>query len=555
MGQHYSNEENILLLEKLISDWESETVEFKQASNDFDTGKIGRYLSALSNEANLGGNDAAWLVFGVDDKTRSVVGTNYRTETDRLNSLKLQMTSGSEPSMTFRSIRVVDHRSDRVVMFEIPAAPPGMPISWGGHYYARSGESTVPLSLDKLDAIRNQAVLRDWTAQVVEDADVDDLSDEALAVARDAFAQKNSTRIDWETVNSWSDERFLAHAGLLTKRGLNRAAILLLGKPESAYLLSPHTAEITWRLAEEERAYEHFTIPFILATSEAYGRIRNYKMRLLPPNELVQREIEKYEQGSVLEAIHNCIAHQDYSRYSRIILIEHPDKLEFINAGSFFEGSPDEYAVGGHMPRQYRNPALVNAMTNLNMIDHLGYGIEKMNRSQAGRYLPLPEYDLDNPEEVRLTIYGRVVDEGYTRLLMQHGDLPFDEVLALDRVQKGRPISDAMFRRLKRKGLVEGKRPKLRVAAAVAEATGTKARYLEQRGKPDEYCMALVNDYLVRHGCAARVELAQLLYPHMPVELTPEQQANKVDNLLRKMRKEKKIRSVRQNGKRVWILA
>lgn len=60
----------------------------------------------------------------------------------------------------------------------------------------------------------------------------------------------------------------------------------------------------------------------------------------------------------------------------------------------FFEGTPDEYAIEAHMPHRYRNTTLVTAMTELNMIDHLGYGIERMNRSQASRYLPLPEYDL-----------------------------------------------------------------------------------------------------------------------------------------------------------------
>ena len=70
----------------------------------------------------------------------------------------------------------------------------------------------------------------------------------------------------------------------------------------------------------------------------------------------------------------------------------------------FFEGTPDEYAIEAHMPHRYRNTTLVTAMTELNMIDHLGYVIERMNRSQASRYLPLPGYDLSNPSEVRLTI-------------------------------------------------------------------------------------------------------------------------------------------------------
>ena len=163
-----------------------------------------------------------------------------------------------------------------------------------------------------------------------------------------------------------------------------------------------------------------------------FSCICNMKVQLAPPDELVRREVEKYDQKSVLEAMHNCIAHQDYSQASRVSVTEYPDRLEFVSVGSFYEGEPEEYAVEVHVPRRYRNPALVQAMTQLNMIDHLGYGIERMNHSQASRYLPLPDYDLSNPCEVRLTIYGSVVDESYTRMLMARSDLPFEGVLALD---------------------------------------------------------------------------------------------------------------------------
>lgn len=283
MAKPTSNESNLALLESLIRNWEDETIEFKEASNDFDTDKIGRYVSALSNEANLSDEQSAWLVFGVRNKTREVVGTGYRTDPDRLDGLKRQINDGTDPSMTFRSIRVVDHANGRVVMFEIPAAPKGMPIAWKGHWYARAGENLTNLSIGKLDAIRGQGHLLDWTAQIVEDAEVSDLSQEAMAVARRAFAEKNSSRIPTETIEGWSDEQFLKHVGLMTKRGITRACMLLLGKPESAYLLSPLMAELTWKLVGQETAYEHFTTPFILATTQLYSRIRNIKIRLLPP--------------------------------------------------------------------------------------------------------------------------------------------------------------------------------------------------------------------------------------------------------------------------------
>ena len=124
-------------LEKLIHDWENEVVEFKQAGNDYKTDKIGEYFSALTNEANLRGLEKAWLIFGVNNKSRKVVGSEYRQEPERLQNTKMQIAENTEPSVTFRNIHELVHPDGRVILFEIPAAPRGMPIAWKGHYYAR----------------------------------------------------------------------------------------------------------------------------------------------------------------------------------------------------------------------------------------------------------------------------------------------------------------------------------------------------------------------------------------------------------------------------------
>jgi len=131
------------LLKALITTWENEVVEFKQAGNDYSTDKIGEYFSALANEANLRGTERAWLVFGVHNRSRTVVGSDYRTEPIRLQSTKMQIAENAEPSVTFRNIYELQHPQGRVVLFEIPPAPRGMPIAWKGHYYARAGESLI----------------------------------------------------------------------------------------------------------------------------------------------------------------------------------------------------------------------------------------------------------------------------------------------------------------------------------------------------------------------------------------------------------------------------
>ena len=122
------------LLSELITTWENEVVEFKHAGNDYSTDDIGKYFSALANEANLRGTESAWLIFGVNNQTRSVVGSDYRPQSERLHSLKMQIAENAEPRMTFRDIHELHHADGRVVLFEIPAAPRGIPIAWKGHY-------------------------------------------------------------------------------------------------------------------------------------------------------------------------------------------------------------------------------------------------------------------------------------------------------------------------------------------------------------------------------------------------------------------------------------
>jgi ATP-dependent DNA helicase RecG len=333
-----------------------------------------------------------------------VVGSDYRPEPERLHGLKNQIAQSTEPSITFRDIHVLQHVQGRVVLFEIPPAPRGIPIAWKGHYFARAGESRTSLGLDKLDEIRQQTLLMDWSAQLVPGATLADLDDAAVGKARESFAKKYANRITLEEVIGWPLATFLDRARLTQGGQITRATLLLLGKAESAYRLSPHPAQLTWSLEGPERAYEHFGLPFLLNTTQLYQRIRNIQLRILPQDELLPVEVPKYDQKIVLEALHNCIAHQDYSRNGRVVVTEQPDRLIFANEGGFFEGQPHEYIEGTKIPRRYRNPFLAQAMAELNMIDTMGYGIRDMYAGQARRYFPMPDYDLNEPGAVKMTL-------------------------------------------------------------------------------------------------------------------------------------------------------
>ena len=141
----------------MISNWEDETVEFKEANNDYDKDKIGRYFSALSNEANLRNVQCGWLIFGIKEKGKKIVGTNYR-EKKGLDTLKHEISLQTTGGISFVEIYEVEKEGKRIIMFQIPAATAGIPTGWKDQYYAREGDSLVPLSLEKWIVFVNRVI-------------------------------------------------------------------------------------------------------------------------------------------------------------------------------------------------------------------------------------------------------------------------------------------------------------------------------------------------------------------------------------------------------------
>jgi ATP-dependent DNA helicase RecG len=318
----------------------------------------------------------------------------------------------------------------------------------------------------------------------------------------------------------------------------------------------PAVAEITWKLEMEEKAYEHFGTPLLLNTTKVLQNIRNVKYKFFPDNELLATTVNKYDTRTILEALHNCIAHQDYSFHSRIIVTERIDKLIFSNAGSFYEGSPAEYAGGEKTPERYRNQWLANAMVNLGMIDRLGYGIHTMYIAQRNRFFPLPDFLLSEPQKVVLQIYGHTIDENYSKLLIERKDLPLSQVVLLDSVQKKLAITDDAASMLKKEKLIEGRKPNFYVAASVAAATNEKAAYIKNKAFDKTYYKTLVIEFLTKYHKASRIEIDTLLMDKLSNILDDTQKRTKIRNLLYEM--SKKDNTIENESKStaspIWVL-
>ena len=525
---------------------EDEVVEFKKAENNFDFDDLGKYFSALSNEANLRDKDFGWLVFGVYDKTREILGTSYKNGMKSLQKLKYDLSQHTTDRNTFRDIYELEVEGRRVLMFQIPAAPRGIPMAWQGHFYARRGESLVALDMSKYEEIRRQTTGFDWSSQIVDGATIADLDEKAIKEAREGYKEHYPNQK--KEVDTWSDEVFLNKAKLTIDGRITNTAILLLGKPESLHYIN-HIGEIVWRLAGKDNVGQVFTIPFLLTTTEVMHKIRNYPFKIFPNNSFLPGEGMKYDNEVILEALHNCIAHQNYAENARIIVIERENELEFRNSGGFYDGTYEDYITGERIPKKYRNPFLAQAMANIKMIDTEGFGIHKMFVSQKDRYLPMPDYDKSDNDTVVLTLPGTVIDENYSLLLLENSDIDLATTVLLDKVQKGKAISDDAIKMLRKKGLIEGRKPHLYVSKQIAKVTNKQIEYTLRKGFNDEECKEWILKALNDHKILSRKQINELLWNKLPIDFTDTQRINKIGNLLMRMKRDG---TIKVDEKRMW---
>ena len=536
------------LLEELVAHpIETQWIEFKMGAGSITTDQIGEYISAMSNGATISNEAFGYLVWGVDDDTHEVKGTNFCFTTAKQGNqdLELWIRNLLHPKINFE-IFEFKYYDKNVIMFRVPAAK-GEPTHFKKKPFIRIGSNKTDLRNfpEYVRIIYNS--LEDWSAKIIDRASILDLETDAIAVAREKFKEKSSKAKYYNEIDNWDTQTFLDKAKVTINGKITNTAILLLGKEEASHYILPSIAEITWKLETEEKAYEHFSCPLLLNTSQVLKNIRNIKYKFFPDNELLATTVDKYDTRTILEAMHNCIAHQDYSLNRRIIVTEKIDKLIFANAGSFFEGNPDDYSAGDKTPDKYRNPWLAQAMVNLGMIDTLGYGIHTMCLSQKNRYFPLPDYLLSESQKVILQIYGHSIDENYSKLLIERKDLSLSNVVLLDRVQKNQPITKEAATTLRKEKLIEGRNPNYFVSASVAEATGDKADYIKNKAFDKSYYKDLVIKFLKEYKKASREDIDALIMEKLSNTLSAKQKRTKIRNLLYEM--SRKDNSIFNNSK------
>lgn len=546
-------------LVKLVDDLrtqsaEKEWFEFKKTKVQPNE-RLGRYFSALANSAALAHEPFGYLILGVHDETHDVTGTNfdYRTEKVKGQLLWFWTNSFLSPKTNVEPFEV-DHPDGRVVVFRVSAAV-SQPILFDGRAYVRIDSSTTDLAEHPEKQRALWSLGKDWSAQIAHEASFEDLDPEAVSLAREQYAEKNPSQT--ERLAGWDDVTFLNKAKVTIKGQITNTALLLLGLEESAALISPAVAKISWLLKtddNEDQDYEHFGPPFLSNVDRVLSRIRNLTIRTLPSGTLFPKEVQQYDNYVIREALHNAIAHQDYALKGRIQVVETPSRLLLTNVGRFIPQSVERVIEQDAPQDVYRNRFLADAMVSLNMIDTQGGGIKRMYRTQRDRYFPLPTYDLSDPDRIAVGIPGAILDEHYTRLLMQRSDLSLMQVVLLDKVQKGITITHDQHKALKADDLVEGRYPNTIISARIARAIGKQAEHIIVRGFDLPYYRDLVVELVREHAPVSRPQIDSLLLSKLPGRLTSAERKRQVDDIVRYLSAANRITNRGSRRVSSWVL-
>lgn len=551
----YKNNDELLdILDELLANEENECVEFKRAKNDFDIDLLGKYFSALGNEANLKNKQYSWIIFGVDDKTHDLIDTNFLHD-NNFNKIKKQIADNTTDNITFIEIYSIYKDDKRVIMFQVPAAS-GVPINWKGFAYGRAGESLMPLASNKIEQIKATANY-DWSRQIIYEATIDNIDKEAIKLAREQFKKKYEGKEIANEIDNISDIDFLNKVKLTLNGKITMACMLLLGKNEDDYLMNGYNPKMTWKLYDEINVidYEHFGIPFIVNVEKLKSKIRNLRYRyMVNENTLFPNEVDQYDNYILRELINNCIVHQDYRLHGNINVMEYKDKLIITNEGNFIPETVENVLKDGFSSPYYKNQFLANAMVNLNMIDTVGSGIRRVYDIQKRKFFPMPDYDLSEENRVKVTLYGKIIDEKYSKILFEKTNLDIEKVMLLDRVQKGYEITKEQSDYLRKDNLIEGRYPNIYISSDIAKITNKKDEYIDNKGLDNSYYKDYIITYIEKFEKANRDDINKLIYPKLPVNMTEKNKNNRVRYLLTMLKKENRIENIGSDSKPIWIL-
>ncbi|HEX5502194.1 MAG TPA: ATP-binding protein [Thermomicrobiales bacterium] len=507
---------------------ENEHLECKEAKNHFDFEELVKYCAALANERG------GVMLLGVTNTVpRKVVGSRAfdnleRTKHGLVDRLHLRIDAG-----------VIDHHAGRVVAFEVPSRPIGMPIQYNGAYWMRAGESLVPMTPDMLKRIFGEAA-PDFSAEICPKAVLADLDPQAIENFRALWRRKSGNT----ALDLLDHTQLLADAELLIDGQISYAALVLLGTRQGLGKHLPQ-AEVLfeYRATEASIAFQQrreYRQGFFLFDDDLWDTINLRNDVYHYQDGFFVGDIRAFNEVVVREAILNAISHRDYRLGGSTFVRQFPKKLEVVSPGGFPPGITPENILWKQSPRNRR---IAETLVRCGLVERSGQGANRMFEESIKESKARPDFTGSDDYEVSLMLWGEVQDPRFLSFLGKVGQetlrtFTTQDFLVLDLVHREQVIPAALRGRLLNLcdiGIIErqgrGRGTRYLLSRRFYSFVGKKGAYTRRRGLDRETNKAL----LVRHITDNQKEGSQI---RELVQVLPAESARTVQRLLSELRVE-----------------
>ncbi len=440
------------LLEELVSlPQETEWCEFKL--NNYNPDEIGKWISGLANSSNLAGEKFGYLVFGIEDTTHNILGTNVLLTKQKKGNEPLQswLSKMLSPSIDF-FIHEFIYKEKQICLVEIPAAI-ARPVAFQNIEYVRIGEVTKPLRgyPQKEQKIWNNPFNRNFETEIAASGlskhEILNLLDSVsyLKLVGKPMPDDHSL-----IINDLMDEEFIIEER--GKLSITNMGALMIGSDISNFqTLERHSIRVIFYKGKNRvETQQEYLVKGGYAIK--FQDIIELILERLPSNEEIVNALrvdkKVYPAIAIRELVANALIHQDFTLRGTSPMIEiFADRIEISNPGMPLINTS---RFIDSVPRS-RNEKIAGFMRRVGICEERGSGIDKVIASAEIYQLPAPNIEATE-DWTKVTLYSykdlnKMSKDDKIRACYQHSVLKYvtNEQMSNQTLRKRFKIKDSNY--------------------------------------------------------------------------------------------------------------